>query len=345
MAELHVHLEGTAPPGARAGASPRATASRCPDGLDRRRRPLRLGRLPATSSTPTTAPPSVIRTAEDYRDIAREYLRASARRGRGLRRADRLARPRPPASGSPTPSTGGHRRRASTTPARDTASRRAMLIDPPCATSASSGGRGGRASARVATRTPTSSASGWPATRRASRRGASPAPSRSPHEAGLGCTVHAGEWAGAGAVRARARAAGHAHRPRRARDRGPGAGRASSPSAAPCWRSARPPTSRSASSRATPSTRCAALRRRRRAGDARLRRPAVLRRDDRRRVRGRGRTLRLLTDDRAGAITRTARSRRRSPSPVSSGSRWRVSGSPPRARVGPARGDDCVTVR
>ena len=40
--------------------------------------------------------------------------------------------------------------------------------------------------------------------------------------AGLGCTVHAGEWAGPGVRPRRARAAGHADLPRRAGDRGPG---------------------------------------------------------------------------------------------------------------------------
>ena len=78
--------------------------------------------------------------------------------------------------------------------------------------------------------------------------------------AGLGCTVHAGEWAGAHSVRAALGAAGHAHRPRRARDRGPRAGRASWPSAGSCSSAAPPATSSWASSRATRSIRCRALR-------------------------------------------------------------------------------------
>ena len=67
------------------------------------------------------------------------------------------------------------------------------------------------------------------------------------HDAGLGLTCHAGEWVGPESRPRRARAAGpgHAARPRRARDRGPGARRASWPSAAPCSRSARRRTSSS----------------------------------------------------------------------------------------------------
>ena len=80
-AELHVHLEGTAPPDlirriaernglarARGHSSPRPTASPTRDFLD-------------FLDTYDKAA-SVIRTAEDYRDITYEYLVRCARRGR-----------------------------------------------------------------------------------------------------------------------------------------------------------------------------------------------------------------------------------------------------------------------
>ena len=117
-AELHVHLEGTAPPDARAPASPSATASSVPDGVfaapDRFAWRDFLDFLRAYDQAA-----SVIRTGEDYRDITYEYLAACAARGRDLRRAHRLARPRARRRPAATRSMRRHRRRGSTTPARD----------------------------------------------------------------------------------------------------------------------------------------------------------------------------------------------------------------------------------
>ena len=78
--------------------------------------------------------------------------------------------------------------------------------------------------------------------------------------AGLGCSVHAGEWAGAESVRAALDAAGHADRPRRAGDRGPRRSSPRSPSAGSSSSAARRATSSSACSRASRPTRCPALR-------------------------------------------------------------------------------------
>ena len=101
LAELHVHLEGTVPPALiqkladRNGLSVPAGVFASPDRfqwvdfLDF----LRTYDLAA----------SVIRTEQDYRDITYEYLIGLRPRGRDLRRADRLARPCGVRSGCPTP--------------------------------------------------------------------------------------------------------------------------------------------------------------------------------------------------------------------------------------------------
>ena len=102
--------------------------------------------------------------------------------------------------------------------------------------------------------------------------------------AGLGCTVHAGEWAGPESVREALELPGEPHRARRALDRGPGPRRGTGrarhrPGGLPHQqRGARHlPDLRGAST--------AAADGRGRAGDARIRRPSLLRRDDRRGVR------------------------------------------------------------
>ena len=63
------------------------------------------------------------------------------------------------------------------------------------------GGRGGRRAAWPRTATRTWSASNWPATRRAIHPVRSPRAYEIAHDAGLGCSVHAGEHAGAESVR------------------------------------------------------------------------------------------------------------------------------------------------
>ena len=136
-------------------------------------------------------------------------------------------------------------------------------------------------------------------------------------EAGLGLTVHAGEWAGPESVRGGPRARRQPDRPRRPRQRGSrarartrraGHGARGMPH---LQRRARPlPELRGA-----PAARPA---RRRGARDARLRRPAVLGRVDRRRVRGRRRA--------AWASTRRPCARSRGPRSVRPSWR-RMSGS------------------
>ena len=61
----------------------------------------------------------MIRTAEDYRDVTYEYLVELRGRGRAVRRADRVARPRRRGRARPTPSTSAASPRGSTTRARD----------------------------------------------------------------------------------------------------------------------------------------------------------------------------------------------------------------------------------
>ena len=126
--------------------------------------------------------------------------------------------------------------------------------------------------------------------------------------AGLGCTVHAGEWAGPESVREGLRAAGEPHRPRGALDRGSGArGRAGRerdgagglPDQQRCARDL--PDLRRAPASAADG--CG------RAGDARIRRPSVLRRDDRGRVCALRRALRPRRRGSAGHHPHRNRSR------------------------------------
>ena len=201
---------------------------------------------------------SVIRTGEDYRDIAYEYLAACARDGAiyveltasvdharlaGLERRRAL---------------GGHRRRDRRRARATTASRRASSAWR-CATSASSA-RSRSPSTPPARPHPyvvgfslAGDEAGYP-----------PEPFAEAYRiaaaAGLGCTVHAGEWAGAGLGARRARAARHADRPRRARDRGPRARRRARARGRSRSRCAPRATSSSGSSRATRSTRFPVLR-------------------------------------------------------------------------------------
>ena len=105
-------------------------------------------------------------------------------------------------------------------------------------------------------------------------------------DAGLGCTVHAGEWAGPDSRARRARATRHAYRPRRARDRGSRAGRRAR---APADH-ARGVPDEQRRPRGLPDLRGAPVPRAAGGRDpahARLRRPAVLRRQRGGRIRDR----------------------------------------------------------
>ena len=115
-AELHVHLEGTAPPELVRRLAQRNGLA-VPDGVFDDAERFRWRDFLDFLRTYDLAA-SVIRTAEDYRDITYEYLRSCAARGRDLRRADRLARPRRARSACPTRSTRRRSPRASTTRAR-----------------------------------------------------------------------------------------------------------------------------------------------------------------------------------------------------------------------------------
>ena len=122
-AELHVHLEGTATPDLVRRIAAR-NGLEVPDGVFAA--PDRFAWRDFLDFLNTyNMAASVIRTGQDYRDVAYEYLAACARRRHDLRRADRVGRPR--AAGRPERrgALGGHRRRASTTRAATTASRRA----------------------------------------------------------------------------------------------------------------------------------------------------------------------------------------------------------------------------
>ena len=78
-AELHVHLEGTAPPVARAPPR-RAQGAPLPAGLLRDEDTFRWTDFLDFLATYDLAA-SVMRTPEDYRDVTYEYLASCARRG------------------------------------------------------------------------------------------------------------------------------------------------------------------------------------------------------------------------------------------------------------------------
>ena len=113
-AELHVHVEGAASPDLVRRIAARNGIAR-PRRRDRRRRAVRAGRDFLDFLNTYDAATSVIRTGEDYRDIVYEYLVELRRRGRDLRRADRLGRPRrrrrAVRRGAPRRARPGHRRR------------------------------------------------------------------------------------------------------------------------------------------------------------------------------------------------------------------------------------------
>ena len=197
LAELHVHLEGTATP-----ALVRRLAARNgiddPAGHDRAAT-ASCGATSSTSCAPTTAPRASCARPQDYRDVTFEYLAACAAEGAiyveltaspdhaaeaGLAYAEHGRRHR-----------AGDRRRARRDRDREPRDRhrRAQLRH-----RARRGDRARRRRAAAPVRRP---ASGSPATRPASRPGRSRARSRSPHDAGLGLTCHAGEWAGPESVR------------------------------------------------------------------------------------------------------------------------------------------------
>ena len=222
QAELHVHLEGTATP-----ALVRRLAAR--HGVE--------------------VPPGTIEgdrfVWRDFLDFLDTYDRAAAvgpdggglpRRhaayladvrgpGRGLRRADRLARPRRRRRPALRRDGRGHRRRASTTRARRRASRAGSSI-----TAVRNLGRGAAEAIAAARRPPRTTLRDRLRPRR--RRGRLPARAVRrafdiAHEAGLGIAVHAGEWAGPASVRAALDlpVPGDPARPRRPGRRGPGARR------------------------------------------------------------------------------------------------------------------------
>ena len=292
-AELHVHLEGTAPPGARSAGSRarnglaaarrpvrrRPTASRGRDflRLPARLRPRRVGRS-APPRTTATSPTS--------------YLAGVRGRGRGLRRAHRLARPRRRRRPRPTTSTVAgiargidDARAAHGIEGRILSSLRAQLRR--------RRGRGGRAAHASSTPHPyvvgfnmAGDEAGFPAGDFA-RAFAIVA------EAGLG--LHASTPA---STPARSRSARRSRCPA-SRASATACARSRTPRSSPSWPSARIvlevcPTSnvvlgRRPRLRAPPA---AGAARRRRARDPGVRRPSVLRCDDRRRVRGGPRALR-----------------------------------------------------
>ena len=237
LAELHVHLEATATPELVRRLAARNGLAIPPGTIDGDRYLwTRLPRLPAHLRPRRERGPH-------GPGLPRHHLRVPAgvrRGGRDLRRAHRLARPRRPA-GLSYGDRSRASRRASTTRARRAGSR-AGSSSPPCATSAPSAPSGSRAR-RPRSRTRTSPASAWPATRRGSRPGRSPTRSRSPTPpasaspatpaSGPGRSPSAARWRCPGRSRGWATASAPSRTPRSC---------ASSPSAAPCSRSARRPT-------------------------------------------------------------------------------------------------------
>ena len=295
-AELHVHLEGTAPPGAHP-PDRRAQRAARPRGLFAA--PERFAWRDFLDFLRTyDLAASVIRTRQDYRDVTYEYLASCA--AEGAIYVELIASPdHARRRARPTTSTGRASPRGSTTRAATTASRRAMLVVVRAQLRRRGGGRG-RSRARAARPHPTSSASRWPATRRATRPRRSRAAYAIAADAGVGCTVHAGEWAGAELGARRDGAAGrHADQPRGAGDRGPGARRGAR-RARDRARGVPDVERRPGRVRQLREPSAARPARRRRARHAGLRRSPVFRCFDRRRVRGGQRALRLQRRRAAG---------------------------------------------
>ena len=274
-AELHVHLEGTAPP-----ALIRRLAERnglpVPEGVFASDEAVRVDGLPAL---PAHLRPRGQRHPHRRRTTAtsRSSTCRVRGRGRGLRRADRLARPRRGRRPLRRRALRRHRRRGSTTRAPRTGSRRGSC-SPPSATSAS------RRRRRSPAATPTTAIpyvvgfnlvgdeAGYPP--------ASLFAARVRDRGGVRARLHRPRRRARGR---RSRSAPRSTLPitrivaRRAGDRGPGAGRRARRARRSCSRSARPRTWRSASvpELRGPSARCAPGRRG--AGHARLGRSALLR--------------------------------------------------------------------
>ena len=171
-AELHVHLEGTAPPALIRRLAERNGMTRA-RGVFARRRPLRAGRDFLDFLRTYDLAASVIRTAAG---LPRRHLRVPGRvRAReGAVYVELIASPDHAARGRarPTPSTSAASRRDRRR-ARRPRHRGAASSPRPCATSASSAAEASPAGSPT-TAIPTSSASTSPATRPASRRRSSP---------------------------------------------------------------------------------------------------------------------------------------------------------------------------
>ena len=197
-AELHVHLEGTAPPDLIRRLAER-NGMRCPAGCSRR---------------PTASPNGLPRLPEDLRPggerdphrrrLPRHHLRVPGRLRRGRARSTSSSPPRPTtprSSASATRSTSTASLAGSTTPARDFGIEGRILISCVRNFGVEPALRGGTPRRRA-----TAPLRGRLLDGR--RRGELPGAATTPSAfeiaagAGLGCTVHAGEWAGAESVRA-----------------------------------------------------------------------------------------------------------------------------------------------
>ena len=177
---------------------------------------------------------SVIRTAQDYRDITYEYLMGCAREGAIY--VELIASPDHAASVGLTDAEHYGGIAAGIDDARRDSGIEARILVAAIRNFGVEAAVDDRAPRTPTTAIPTSSASTSRATRRATRRRSSPRRTRSPPASGLGCTVHAGEHDGAESVREALTLPVTPHLARRARDRGPGAGARRSPSAGSCSR-------------------------------------------------------------------------------------------------------------
>ena len=242
-AELHVHLEGTAPP-----ALVRRLAERngldVPEGVFADEETFAWSDFLHFLRTYDLAA-SVIRTAEDYRDVTFEYLESVAAEG-GVY-VELIASPDHAAAVGLTDAEHYAGIAQGIDDARDAHGIEARIV---VAAVRNLGVEAAEAIARrhADDRHPyvvgfnlVGDEAAWPADRfaRAYEIAAG---------SGLGCTVHAGEHGGPGVDPRRPHAARHPDLARRPRRRGPGARRRARRARRSCSRSARPPTSRSTSS-------------------------------------------------------------------------------------------------